>query len=350
MKYRLLGNSGLRVSELCFGAMSFGSEWGYGSAEEESRACFDAFVNAGGNFFDTADQYTDGHSERLLGQFVRSERRRYVVATKCTLCSPVNPLRPGDPNAAGSHRKHLQEAVEASLKRLNTDYIDLLYVHVWDFLTPVEEVMRAMDDLVCAGKVLYLGVSNAPAYVVARANTIAEFKGWTPFVSYQGKYNLINRSIEREVLPMAADLDLAVCCWQPLAGALLSGNEEEIAIRVRNGYPSPTEPQWAVVRLVGEIAGEVGCSPAQVGLNWLRQQPEVVIPIIGVRTADHVRDNLACLDWTLSEDQMRRLTDATAGALGYPMDDLKTELPGMTYNNMLDRFETRGRLPRYFGI
>jgi aryl-alcohol dehydrogenase-like predicted oxidoreductase len=349
MQYRLLGQSGLRVSELCFGVMSFGTEWGYGTEEEESKKCFDAFINAGGNFFDTADNYTGGHSESLLGRFIQEERERYVIASKYTLADPARPLRPGDPNAVGNHRKHMIEAVEASLKRLNTDYLDLYYVHVWDFLTPIEEVMRGLDDLVRAGKIFYAGVSNAPAYVVARANTIAELRGWTPFVSYEGLYNLLDRSIEREVLCMARDFDMAVCCWQPLASAFLSGSEEEIKIRAKSGLPMPTESQWKVIQLVGEIAREVGRTPAQVGLNWLRQQPGVVIPIVGVRTAEHMTDNLGCLEWRLNEDQMKRLDKATRIDLGYPMSNCAYQLSGMTYNNMLDQIETRGRLPNYFG-
>jgi aryl-alcohol dehydrogenase-like predicted oxidoreductase len=243
----------------------------------------------------------------------------------------------------------MREAVEASLRRLNTDYLDILYVHVWDFLTPVEEVMRSMDDLVRSGKVHYIGVSNAPAYVVARANTIAELRGWTRFEVYEGQYSLLSRTIEREVRPMTRDLNMAVTCWQPLSGALLSGNEEEINIRVRSGYPAPSAAQWEVIRLVGTMAKEVGASPAQVALNWLRQQPGVVIPIMGVRKAEHVQDNLKCLEWELTAEQMQCLNDATRIDLGYPGFDLSLVLPGMTYNNMLAQLEDRGRLPAYFG-
>jgi aryl-alcohol dehydrogenase-like predicted oxidoreductase len=349
MKYKLLGKSGLRVSEFCLGAMSFGTGWGYGSDDDESKKVFDAFANAGGNFIDTADNYLEGHSETLLGQFIHSNRDRFVIASKCTLCSPMGSQYPGDPNATGTNRKHMREAVEASLRRLDTDYLDVLYVHVWDFLTPVEEVMRGMDDLVRSGKVHYIGVSNAPAYLVARANTIAEFRGWTRFEVYEGQYSLLSRTIEREVTPMAHDLDMAVTCWQPLSGALLTGSEEEIKIRVRSGYPEPSAAQWEVIRLVGAIAKEVGASPAQVALNWLRQQRGVVIPIMGVRTAEHVQDNLKCLEWELTAEQMQRLNEATKIDLGYPGFDLSLVLPGMTYNNMLDQIDSQERLPAYFG-
>lgn len=175
MQYRLLGRSGLRVSELCLGTMTFGEEWGWGSSEEESRKVFDAFVEAGGNFFDTADGYTNGSSERMLGSFLASERDRYVVATKFSFST-----RPGDPNAGGNHRKHMVEALEASLRRLGLDYVDLYWVHAWDQFTPADEVMRALDDLVRAGKILYAGVSDTPAWVVSQANTLAELRGWTP--------------------------------------------------------------------------------------------------------------------------------------------------------------------------
>jgi len=350
MRYKLLGKTGLRVSELCLGAMSFGTGWGYGSEDEESKKVLEAFVNAGGNFIDTADNYLEGASERLLGELIHDDRDRFVIASKCTLCSPMGSEFPGDPNATGNSRKHMREAVEKTLKRLNTDYLDVLYVHVWDFLTPVEEVMRSIDDLVRSGKVNYAGVSNAPAHIVAKANTIAEFRGWTPFAVYEGLYNLLDRSIERDVMPMIQDEGMALTCWQPLSGAMLSGDEEEIKIRVQNqAGQEPSDAQWEVIRLVGAIAKEVGASPAQVALNWIRQHSGVVIPIMGVRMAEHIEDNLKCLDWELSEEQLQRLNAATSVDLGYPGFFLAYVLAGMTYNNMLDQINDKGRLPGYFG-
>src|SRR6201984_1375735 len=218
MRYRLLGKSGLRVSELCLGTMTFGEDWGWGSSKEESRKLYDTFLEAGGNFIDTANVYTNGTSERLLGEFMHGHRERLVLATKYTNAAPGT-----DPNAAGNQRKSIVQAVEASLKRLQTDYIDLYWLHIWDQITPVEEVMRAFDDLVRQGKVLYVGVSDAPAWWIAQAHTIAEFRGWSPFVGLQIEYSLIERTVERELIPVAKALGLTVTAWSPLAGGVLTG-------------------------------------------------------------------------------------------------------------------------------
>jgi aryl-alcohol dehydrogenase-like predicted oxidoreductase len=222
VRYKLLGNSGLRVSELCLGTMTFGEDWGWGSSEEESRKVYDAFLDAGGNFIDTANIYTSGTSERLLGEFLHGQREHIVLATKYTNAAPGT-----DPNAAGNHRKSMVQALEASLKRLKTDYIDLYWLHIWDQITPIEEVMRAFDDLVRQGKILYAGVSDIPAWVVAKGNTLAALRGWTPFVGLQIEYSLIERTPERELLPMAADLGLGVTAWSPLAGGVLTGKQLE---------------------------------------------------------------------------------------------------------------------------
>ena len=222
MRYKLLGKSGLRVSELCLGTMTFGEDWGWGSPRDESRKVYDAFLEAGGNFIDTANVYTNGTSERFLGEFMSGHRDRVVLATKYSNAAPGN-----DPNAAGNHRKSMMQSVEASLKRLKTDYIDLYWLHIWDQITPIEEVMRAFDDLVRQGKILYAGVSDMPAWVVAKANTLAELRGWTPFVGLQIEYSLIERTPERELLPMAADLGLGVTAWSPLAGGMLTGKQLE---------------------------------------------------------------------------------------------------------------------------
>jgi aryl-alcohol dehydrogenase-like predicted oxidoreductase len=218
MRYRLLGKSGLRVSELCLGTMTFGEEWGWGSSKDESRKILDAFFEAGGNFIDTANVYTNGTSETQLGEFLKGDRERVVLATKYT-----NSRQSNDPNGAGNQRKNMVQAVEASLKRLQTDYIDLYWLHIWDRITPIEEVMRAFDDLVRQGKVLYVGVSDMPAWVIARANTLAELRDWTPFVGLQIEYSLIERTVERELLPMASSLGLGVTAWSPLAGGALTG-------------------------------------------------------------------------------------------------------------------------------
>src|SRR6266446_2112353 len=218
MNYRLLSNSGLRVSEAALGTMTFGEDWGWGSAKDEARRVYDAFREAGGNFIDTANFYTNGTSESFLGEFMEGHRQSLVMATKYSLANPGT-----DPNAAGNHRKNMVQAVEASLKRLQTDYIDLYWVHIWDQITPVEEVMRALDDLVRQGKVLYVGISDAPAWWIAQANTLATLRAWSPFVGLQVEYSLIERTVERELVPMAKALNLGVLAWSPLAMGLLTG-------------------------------------------------------------------------------------------------------------------------------
>src|ERR1700729_4104753 len=218
MRYRLLGNSGLRVSEAALGTMTFGEDWGWGSPKEESRKVYDTFRESGGNFIDTANIYTNGTSESLLGEFMQGHRQSVVLATKYSNSFPGT-----DPNAAGNHRKNMVQAVEASLKRLKTDYVDLYWLHIWDQITPVEEVMRAFDDLVRQGKVLYIGVSDAPAWWIAQANTLAELRGWASFIGLQIEYSLIERTVERELIPMAKAFNLGMVAWSPLAGGLLSG-------------------------------------------------------------------------------------------------------------------------------
>ena len=349
MRYRLLGRSGLRVSELALGTMTFGEDWGWGASKEESRKIFEAFVEAGGNFVDTANRYTDGTSERYVGEFVAQERDRFVVATKYTLST-----RGGDPNAGGNHRKNLVRALDASLKRLNTEYVDLYWVHAWDFLTPVEEVMRALDDVVRAGKVLYVGISDAPAWVVARANTLAELKGWTPFVGVQAQYGLIERTPERDLLPMARALGVGVLAWSPLGGGVLTGkygrdpqNNASGTKRLSEGSAGLSERNLSIAAEVQRIAGEVGRSPSQVALNWIRQRNGTVIPVVGARKVSQVRDNLACLDFELTEDQIRRLDEASRIELGFPHDFLSTDtirdlIYGDTYSS-LDVADAAGR-------
>jgi aryl-alcohol dehydrogenase-like predicted oxidoreductase len=218
VRYKLFGTRGLRVSELCLGAMIFGDTRGVGATNEGSRRIFEAFVVAGGNFIDTANTYANGMSGQLVGEFTQCERERFVIATKYTLSR-----RASDPNGGGNHRKNLVHSLDASLKRLKTDYIDLYWLHAWDFLTPVEEVMRALDDQVRAGKILYVGVSDTPAWIVAQANTLAALRGWTQFAGIQMEYSLIERDVERELLPMARTFGMAVTPWSPLGGGVLSG-------------------------------------------------------------------------------------------------------------------------------
>lgn len=329
MRYVLLGKSGLRVSELCLGTMTFGDDWGWGATREESKRQFDTFAEAGGNFIDTANLYTNGSSERLVGEFIHADREHFVVATKYTLTPAPNM---GDttsirPNASGNHRKSMVQSVEASLKRLNTSYIDVLYLHAWDYMTPVEEVMRALDDLVRAGKVLYVAVSDTPAYIVAQANTLAELRGWSAFLGVQVPYNLIRRDLEREILPMAKHMGLAVLPWSILGGGVLTGKfltEPTSPTRVNPATLNLTPAQLATVKEVVKIAQKVGRSPSQVAINWVRQQQQraQIIPILGARSLAQLQDNMAALEWTLTQAQLDRLTKVSAIKLGFPHDFL----------------------------
>lgn len=325
MRYKLFGPSGLRVSEICLGTMTFGEEWGWGASKEESRKIFDAYVNAGGNFLDTANRYTEGTSERFVGEFIASDREYFVVATKYTLFN-----RMGDPNAAGNHRKNLVQSLEASLKRLQTDYVDLLWVHAWDFLTPVEEVMRALDDLVRAGKVLYIGVSDTPAWIVAQANMLASLRGWTPFAGLQIEYSLIERTPERELLPMAHAFDMAVTPWAPLGGGVLTGKflpgrSTGENTRIKEGSARLSERNLRIAEAVVQIAEEIGCTPAQVAINWLRQKEGVFIPIVGARKVTQIQDNLKALEYPLTGEQIERLNDISKIELGFPHEFLSRD-------------------------
>jgi aryl-alcohol dehydrogenase-like predicted oxidoreductase len=327
MRYKLLGKSGLRVSELCLGAMTFGEEWGWGASKEESRRIFEAFAEAGGNFIDTANYYTNGTSERYVGEFVGSERERFVIATKYTLN-----MRPDDPNGGGNQRKNLVQSLEASLGRLGTDYIDLYWVHAWDPMTPVDELMRALDDAVRAGKILYAGISDTPAWVVAQANTLAEWKDWTPFVGLQIPYSLIERTPERDLLPMAEALDLAVTPWGTLGGGVLTGKykagkdrppDTRFATAAQWGDAFLTERNLRIAGEVAEVARETGRSASQVSIAWVRQHRRgVTIPIIGATKVSQLRDNVGSLEVVLAPEQMKRMDEASRIELGFPLDFL----------------------------
>ena len=340
MRYKLLGKSGLRVSELCLGTMTFGEDWGWGSTKDESRKIYEAFLEAGGNFIDTANVYTNGTSERLLGEFMSGHRDRVVLATKYTGAAPGN-----DPNAAGNHRKSMMQSVEASLKRLKCDYIDLYWLHIWDQITPIEEVIRAFDDLVRQGKILYAGVSDMPAWVVAKANTLAELRGWTRFVGLQIEYSLIERTPERELLPMAADLGLGVTAWSPLAGGMLTGKQLQPGgakdsrqdDQSMNEFMKSDARKEAVVREVVAVSREVGHTPAQVALAWLRQRATPVIPIVGARKMAQVKDNLACVDIRLEPAFLQRLDAVSRIELGFPHDMFAKERPrSLSFGGMRD--------------
>lgn len=317
MRQRLLGSTGLRVSELSLGTMTFAQE-GWGSQDRaECRAVWDRYVSAGGNFIDTADRYAQGETEQWVGELMRSERDSLVLATKFGL------TRGPGANDGGTSRKSMVQAVEGSLRRLGTDRIDLYWMHAWDASTPTVEVMRALDDLVRSGKVLYVGVSDTPAWVVARANTLAELNGWTPFVAYQGRYSVLDREAEREVLAMTAAFDMSFAAWGVLGGGLLSGKYTTGAEgRLSQlGRLDSSERAAKIVSEVSAVAAEVGATPSQVALRWSMDRPSVV-PIIGARTVAQAEDNLAALDLVLPPDSTARLDALAPVTPGFPYDML----------------------------
>lgn len=329
--YRLLGRSGLRVSPIALGTMTFGTDWGWGTEEADARRIFDAYVARGGNFIDSANRYTEGTSERFVGKFAKGRRDQLVIATKYTL-----PMRPGDPNSGGNHRKSMVRSVEDSLKRLGTDYIDLLYLHAWDFTTPVEEVLRGLDDLVRSGKVLYAGVSDIPAWQVSRMQAIADLRGWTPLVALQVEYNLIERTSESDLTPMALEMGLGVIPWSPLASGVLAGKYSKADLGkvprgsaaegtrrdVAVGNGSLTERGLTISDVVKKIAGETGNTPSQVALAWTLLNPAVTAPLIGARTLQQLEENLGALNVVLDEEHRQRLEQISSIDLGFPHEFL----------------------------
>ncbi len=317
MHYQLLGPSGLRVSDICLGTMTFGEDWGWGAGQAASRQMFDAFAAAGGNFIDTSSNYTNGTAERFVGEFVAADRDYWVIATKYTLRRPGS--NPADLNAGGNARKNMLRTVEQSLGRLRTDHIDLLYLHMWDYSTRPEEVLRGLDDLVRAGKVLYVGISDTPAWVVSRAQAIAELRGWSSFVAYQGAYNVVNRGIEADVLPMSRALGLSVLAFDLLGGGALTGKFNRPA-----GPDEPTrarqidETERAAAEVILRIAAEAGRTPSQVAIHWATRRAPNVIPIIGARRLSQLEDNLGALDFELSAEQMDALTAVRPLPREYP--------------------------------
>jgi aryl-alcohol dehydrogenase-like predicted oxidoreductase len=347
MNYQLLGRSGLRVSELCLGAMTFGEDWGWGAAKDEARKIYDAFRGAGGNFIDTANIYTNGTSEQFVGEFIADHREEVVLATKYTNAMPGR-----NANAGGNQRKNMVRAVEASLKRLGTDYIDLYWQHMWDQMTPVEEVMRAFDDLVRAGKVLYVGISDAPAWVVAKSNTLAELRGGTRYVGLQIEYSLLERTVERELIPLAKDQEMTVLAWSPLHKGMLTGKylpENSKAGESKDGrmnnemvksFRFNKDTGAPIIREVVAVAKELGVAPAQVALAWLRTRPVPVIPIIGARKLTQFEDNLRSLEVKLSPEHLQRLDQVSAVSLGFPHEFFTLEaVRSILTGGMADRIK-----------
>ncbi len=327
MQYRFFGRSGLRVSELALGTMTFGEAWNWGASQQESQNILDRFLDRGGNFVDTANVYTNGQSEEALGVTMGNRRGKIVLSTKYTLARES-----GNPNAAGSHRKNLRESLDESLRRLNTDYIDVYWVHIRDEHTPIEETMRALDDAVRAGKILYVGISDAPAWWVARANTLAEWRDWSRFLGLQIQYNLIERTSERELIPMAEALDLAICAWSPLAGGALTGKYRTAATEGSSRYDVMsglgdllkvnTDRSGRIIDTLLDVALKTERKPHQVALNWLRQRKLHVplIPIIGARSVEQLEENLAILDFELDAESLNSLTTASEIEMGFPHD------------------------------
>ena len=317
MKYKLFGRSGLRVSELALGTMTFGTEYGLGVEKDESRKVYDAIRAAGGNFFDTANIYNAGTSEKFLGEIISGEREKVVVATKYS-----GAMRTRDVNATGNSRKNMMDSVHASLKRLNTEYIDLFWVHLWDPFTPVEEMLRGLDDLVRQGKVHYIGISDTPAWMVSRANTMAELRGWTSFVGLQIRYSLIDRSVEREFLPMSRALDMCITPWNAIGAGILSGkyNKDAKAGGRARTRGQVTEKALKITDEVISIANEINATPSQVALSWIREAPALIVPLVGARTAEQLKENLGCLDVKLGADQKARLDEVSAITTEFPYD------------------------------
>jgi aryl-alcohol dehydrogenase-like predicted oxidoreductase len=320
MRIRPLGRTGLRVSEFCLGTMTFGTE-GWGCDERESLALVDRFLDAGGNFVDTADAYSGGASETICGKAMAGRRTRFVLATKCTM-----PMGNG-PNDRGASRKHIREACDASLRRLGTDYIDLYQIHVEDEWTPLEETVRALDDLVRAGKVLYVGASNFRAYRLMKALALADHHGWARFAALQPQYNLLVRSIEREHFPLALEEGVGLITWSPLAAGMLTGKitrdhrppESRLAQRELPLYRLYfTERSFKIVDVLVACAREAGCTPAQLALAWQLTQPAVSAVIIGVRTRAQLDDNLAAAGVTVPPAVLAQLDEATRPAPEYP--------------------------------
>lgn len=348
--YRLLGRSGLRVSPLSLGTMTFGVQGAWGTSDEDAAKMVDLYVEKGGNFIDTANFYSNGRSEELLGKLVVGRRESLVISTKYSLT-----MRPGDPNASGNHRKNMMRAVEDSLRRLGTDYIDLLYLHMWDYRTPVEEILRAFDDLARAGKIIHAGLSDTPAWQASRMQAIAELRGWLPLIALQIPYNLTERTVERELMPMALEMGMGVLPWSPLAGGVLSGKYSRgdltgsataefgktgsrKDINIATGRLS--ERNLEIAAVASDVAAEIGVSSAQVALAWTLLNAAVTSPIIGARTLAQFEDNLAALNVSFSDEQIARLDAASKIELGFPHDLLKDGPASMMFGRV--KVEKRG--------
>ncbi|MFG1398203.1 aldo/keto reductase [Roseixanthobacter pseudopolyaromaticivorans] len=319
--YVTLGRSGLRVSPFCLGTMTFGEDHGWGASPADSVAMLETYLDLGGNFIDTANIYTNGHSEKIIGDFFSTSavrRDRVVIGTKfyCNLFS-------GDPNGGGAGRKALMQQAEASLRRLRTDYLDIYWLHMWDRQTPIEETLRGLEDLVTSGKVRYIGFSDLPAWKVAEAQTIAHFRGWAPVIALQLEYSLLERTVEGELIPMAQDMGIGIMPWSPLKNGFLSGKfrrgDDGAVDSPRSALTGrPSEVDHVVIDAVRAVAEEIGASPAAVALAWVRGRPGVTSTLIGARRLDQLTENLSALDVSLTADQIARLDAVSEPVLGFP--------------------------------
>ena len=342
MKYKLLGRSGLKVSELCLGTMGFGTESGWGADKQTSFEIIDAYANAGGNFIDTANIYKLGTSEKIIGEFVSNRDRDYwVIATKYSLKDNET-----NPNASGNNRKNMMRSVEESLKRLKTDFIDILYLHIWDDLTPIDEVMRGLDDLIKQGKVIYAAISDTPAWIVSKGNTIAELMGWSQFVALQVEYSLLQRTPERDLIPMTKHFDMTLTPWAPLAGGALTGKYlRGDKGRIKEGSNRLNENSQRITKEVIAVAEKLGVQPSHVALKWTMQQGYSSIPIVGATKVAQLQENLKTIDVVIPDEDMERLDEASKIDLGFPGNFYKEE--GVKLNNFggfYDKIERRNSL------
>ncbi len=331
MRYKLLGNSGLRVSELALGAMTFGPETGFGVDKTRAGACTTRSARRAAISSTPPTSMRRASANSIWATSWDAIDRRIVLATKYT-----GPMRGRDVNAAGNSRKNMMDSVHASLQRLKTDYIDLYWVHARDYLTPIDEVMRGLDDLVRQGKVLYVGVSDTPAWVVSQANTLAELRGWSRFIGLQIRYSLIDRTVERELLPMARAFDLGVTPWGIVGSGVLTGkyNRDPEAAGRAKMRGAVSERSLRIAAAVVEVADELGVTPSQVAINWVRQGPAVIVPLIGARTVEQLAENLGCLEFSLSDAHKTKLDEVSAIEPGFPHDMLGPQTAAQT--NMVD--------------
>jgi len=339
MNYKLLGRSGLKVSELCLGTMGFGTEGGWGAEKDASFEIMDAYANAGGNFLDTANMYKLGTSEKIIGEYLsHHDRDFFVLATKYTLKDNTT-----NPNASGNNRKNMMRSVEESLKRMKTDFIDLLYLHIWDDITPIDEVMRGMDDLVRQGKVNYIAISDTPAWVVAKGNTLAELMGWSQFVALQIEYSLLARTPERDLIPMAKHFGLTITPWAPLAGGALTGKYlKGDKGRIKPESKRLNDRAVEITKVVIAIADELGASASHVALKWTMQQGFSCIPIVGATKLSQLEDNLKTLDVTLTDEHLKRLDKASSIELGFPGEFFGEDaVRNNVFGGFYDRVEKR---------